>query len=200
MTPEPNSECCVISFWRNKWEWQIYSKTPSTVSILNPCQSLWLENTRVKSNVPRLFCQIKLKPMKEWKYITVVSTQNSQGKVIFQGYGSDITSIQVSQFSSIWAVWSLLLWPWQPLPSTCVTPAFHLDKNIFHPAKELYISANSEFSKMVDLQVVTQFFRWANQRHFLAVLLEWKKRGRKGERSTSKLHKWNLILFLRLKA
>lgn len=162
----------------------MYSKTPSTISILNPHLSLGLENTRVTSHVPRLFCQIKLESMKEWKHITVLSTQTSLGTVIHQGYESDVPgrpTLRHLSYLKAFAVTMATL-PFQ-LCHTCL-PSW---QEHFRPAKELYISANSDFSKMVNLQIVTQLFRWANWSHFLAVLQEWKKRERKGERSTFKI-------------
>lgn len=88
---------------------------------------------------------------------------------------------QAGQLSwGTWAIWRLLLWPWQPslqLRHTCYPSQGH-----FHPAKELGISANSDSSKMAPLQVVPQLFRWENlSLFFLAVLQVWKKKKRREE-------------------
>lgn len=75
---------------------------------------------------------------------------------------------------------------------TMATLAFQLchtcfpsSQEYFCPAKELHISANDDFSKLVCPQVVTQLLRWANLSHFLAVLQECKKR--KERRNTFKM-------------
>lgn len=96
---------------------------------------------------------------------------------------------------SIWAAWRFLLWPWQPLPSGCVTPAFHHDKNVFRWLRnyaflQIVISAKfisrlqPRFSGGHAYAISWLFFR--NKREEEA-----KDRG-----TFSKWHKCNLILRL----
>lgn len=61
---------------------------------------------------------------------------------------SDIARVLGANTPSLQAVWSLLLWSWQPLLSSCATPAFHHHKNIFAQLRssiflQMMISANS---------------------------------------------------------
>lgn len=151
-TSEHNSKRSIVLSLKKQVKVSNGLKDSNTASMLNPRRWLWLRNTRVTSDDPRLFCHINLESAKAWKHLTVVSTQTCRGHIIRHGYrkisphthpGRPTLSKhhrgRLKAFAVTMATLAFQLW------HTC----FPSWQEHFRPAKELCVSANDDFSKTV---------------------------------------------------